>query len=111
MERNTIKKFAIIIDDTDIIKKVYISESLKKALNKTKDEVIKQLKIDESYIDGQLVKKVEKAFNDAKDIDDLKVLEEINNDNCIFDIEENYFSFIDCDFYVKVVLTSEIEKI
>ena len=30
MERNTIKKFAIIIDDTDIIKKVYISESLKK---------------------------------------------------------------------------------
>ena len=32
MERNTIKKFAIIIDDTDIIKKVYISESLKKHL-------------------------------------------------------------------------------
>ncbi len=107
-------EFALIFDSYDSPFKVYLSQSFNKIKDKLFESILNQLEIDkynDENIDENLIQSFEKYFKKIKNFEDLKILEDLATDNFAIYYEKNYFNFIDNDLNVKIILTTNIERI
>jgi hypothetical protein len=105
------KNYALIFESSDFPFKVYISQSFDKIKNKLSELILNQLTIDEGYIDEELIKSFNEKFKNINSFENLKIIETLATDNYVIYYEKEYFSFTDLDLDVKIILTTNVERI